>query len=61
MFKFYLWLYNNLIHIFGFLGTVLAVISVLAVFFGSFILSICILSISLLNLYVDKIVKEKIN
>lgn len=61
MFKFYLWLYDNLIHIFGFLGTALAVISVLAVFFGNFVLAICILSISLLNLYVDKIVKEKIN
>lgn len=58
MIKVYLWLYDNLIHLFGFLGTVLAVFSVLAVFFGNFVLSFSILSISLLNLYVDDILKE---
>jgi len=51
-------LYDSLIHIFGFLGMVLAVISVLAIFFGNFVLAICILSLALGGLYLDSIMKE---
>jgi len=49
---------DNLVHIFGFLGMALAVLSVLAIFFGNFVLATCILSLALGGLYLDNIMKE---
>ena len=52
--------YANLVHLFGVLGLVFAVLSCLSAFIGNFLLAFCLLSISLGSLYLDKFIKSKI-
>ena len=57
--SFYLWLYENLIHLFGVVGTIFAIFSILAVFVGNFVFAFCLLSISLMSLWLDIFIKEE--
>jgi len=58
--KFINWFYKNLVHLFGVLGVVLSVLSVITTFLGSFLLTFCLLSIALGSLYLDSFVKSKV-
>lgn len=57
--NFYLWVYINLINVFGILGTFLAVVASISIFLGYFALGICLVIISLLFHYVDNLIKVK--
>ena len=56
--QYMLWVYNNLIHIFGVFGLFFTVICVLLVFVGDFLLAYLLLSVSLGSLWLDLIVKD---
>ena len=57
--QYMLWVYNNLIHIFGIFGLFFTVVCVLLVFVGDFLLAYLLLSIALGSLWLDLIVKDK--
>ena len=56
--QYMLWVYNNLIHIFGIFGLFFTVVCVLLVFVGDFLLAYLLLSVALGSLWLDLIVKD---
>ena len=54
-----LWSYDNLIHLFGFLGVLFSSIGVLVMFYGDFTLATFILSLAFGSLLLDILIKEK--
>ena len=56
--QYMLWVYINLIHIFGVFGLFFTVVCILLVFVGDFLLAYLLLSVALGSLWLDLIVKD---
>ena len=56
--QYFLWLYENIIHLFGVLGIVFTMFSLTSVFTGNFVFALLLLITALLNLWLDILIKE---